>query len=125
MSEIPEIVRTFKWDENLDVKDKHIILGKLLAYQDIEEYCKTIRESYTRLLKVNNTETEEDIASEFKSFLDRYDRDRTNATAIELAKGFCSDDRGLTTFREILELAFQLPELQKELVSLLRKLEIM
>ena len=28
------------------------------------------------------------------SFLDRYDRDRTNATAIELAKGFCSDDRG-------------------------------
>lgn len=59
MTEIPEIVRTFKWDENLDVKDKHIILGKLLAYQDIEEYCKTIRESYTRLLKVNNTESEE------------------------------------------------------------------
>ena len=61
MTEIPEIVRTFKWDENLDVKDKHIILGKLLAYQDIEEYCKTIRESYTRLLKVNNTESEEQL----------------------------------------------------------------
>ena len=66
MSEIPEIVRSFKWDEDLEVKDKQIILGKLLAYQDIEEYCKTIRESYTRLLKINNTETEEQCSKDTK-----------------------------------------------------------
>jgi len=65
-------------------------------------------------------ETDEDISSEFRSFLQHYDRDQTNKSAISLAKGLCSTDKGLNSFREMLELIQQLPELQREIVLILR-----
>ena len=65
-------------------------------------------------------ENPEDVSREFDSFLQHYDRDKTNSAALELAKTLCSSEEGLEAFRDMLELSKQLPELQKELVILMR-----
>ena len=47
-----------KWDK-LNVYQKCITYGRLLAMQELQEQMSCIQESFTRLLKVNGVEGEE------------------------------------------------------------------
>ena len=46
------------WDK-LNVYQKCIVYGRLLAMQELQEQMSCIQESFTRLLKVNGVEGEE------------------------------------------------------------------